>query len=159
MGVVEDAVRKQEERTEVSSAQLSEDAVEDFEISLLWFRRLQPRIEEMRRRFKLLPKGKTLAGNYETIENCRSFEEWCERVLHKPAKVVCYLLQGGPTESKAPREKTDEIRSLSFTKEERKRLAVLFKTCLGDASTQKERKAFLRKTFGEYLDALLKGDG
>lgn len=148
-----EAIRKQETRESVNNQTLGGEALEDFEAGLIGFRRLEPRIEEMQRRFKILSKENKVGGAVQTIEGCMNFKQWCEEVLGKPVGVVYYLLRGGPKKSE-PKEKSDELRSLRFSKEDLKKLDIFFSTYLGENSTKKEREELLHKTFEEYLSAL-----
>jgi hypothetical protein len=56
---------------------------------------LRPLIDEMKRKYSLLPRTKHADGTYQTIRGCRSFKEWVEKRLGKSERAVYYLLAGG----------------------------------------------------------------
>lgn len=154
MGLIEETVEKQLTRTTVEAEELSAGVLEHFDLAQERFRRARPRIIEMQRRFTILDKGLGLDGKPRTIEGCQTFEEWCIKVLGKPASVVFYLLRGGPKVHE-PKAKTDEIHSLNFTSGEKRSLELLFKRYLGDDPSREARKSFLHKTLEVYLSGLL----
>lgn len=152
---INEVMSKLENRETVGSQVLVDEAIEDLEIGLLSLRRLQPRIEEVRRRFKLLSKDHRVDGSVETIDGCKTFEEWCLRKTGKSAKVIAFLLRGGPAQ-KEPKEKkeTNVVSFLKFTKAELGKLEVFFQAYLGSESTKEDREEILHKSFLEYLNAL-----
>jgi hypothetical protein len=71
-------------------------------------RHLQPLIVEIKRRFKLLPRGKRMDGTYNTIRGCRTFKEWVATKLKRTDRAVYYLLSGGnPQNEKAKLARTE----------------------------------------------------
>jgi len=157
----QEAIRKQETREEVSNEALGAEALQDFEAYLIGFRRLRPRIEEMQKRFKTLPKDSKVGGAPQTIEGCTTFKQWCEEVLGKPVGVVYFLLRGGPKEKEsAPTEPSNELMYLKFNKDERKALWVLFATHLNPDATKKDKEELLHTLFAEMLNTIVpKGEG
>jgi hypothetical protein len=154
-----EAIRKQETRESATNEMLGGEALEDFEAYLIGFRRLQPRIEEIQRRFKILSKESKVGGTANTIEGCKNFKEWCENVLGKPVGVVYYLLRGGPKKSE-PKEKSDELLALKFSKEEKQSLVALFETHLSIEATKKDKEELLHILFTEMLNTIVpKGEG
>lgn len=158
MNSAENVIKEQETRTTDESELLSDKTRFDFEEGLKELRRLEPRIEEIRRRFQNLVKELGKDGQPQTIEGYRTYKSWCLGVLGRPAKVVALLLHGGP-EPKEIVEKTEGIRSLSFLKKEQENLKILFQIrekILGRALTPKEQKEFLHEEFDKFLSAYTK---
>lgn len=66
----------------------------------------KPLIEEMKRRFKNLERSKHKDGSYSTIRGCRSFQEWCTKVLHRTEQAVYAMLREPKPKAPKPQELT-----------------------------------------------------
>jgi hypothetical protein len=55
-----------------------------------------PLVTEMQRRFQILHRGKQVDGTYKTIRGCRSFQTYCETVLHRTKQAVYAMLSETP---------------------------------------------------------------
>jgi hypothetical protein len=98
-------------RHELDSDDLTKFLYEHFSGSLLSLKQLQPLIAEVLRRFKTLPRKKSVDGTYPTIAGYRSFGVskrepvgWCQGVLHRNARTVRYMLAGGNTAKATPKK-------------------------------------------------------
>src|ERR1700737_865188 len=83
------------ERHTMSDDSLSKHIQDNFSGSLLSLRQLKPFIEDILRRFKRLPRKKSVDGTYPTIYGYRSFGAgkidkvgWCQGVLHRDERTA-----------------------------------------------------------------------
>jgi hypothetical protein len=84
-------------RREMDTQDLSNHIRDNFSGSLLSLAQLQPLIAEVLRRFKHLPRKKSMDGTLPTIAGHRTFKGWCMGVLHRNDRTVRYMLAGGNT--------------------------------------------------------------
>lgn len=70
--------------------------------ALLTLRMCMPLVDEIKRRFKNLDKKKQLNGDYKTIRGCRSFQDYCQKVLHRTEQAVYAALRNGQTKKALP---------------------------------------------------------
>jgi hypothetical protein len=63
--------------------------------SLLSLRQLAPFVEEIRRRFRTLPRKLDIHGKRPTLCGHRKFSDWCKAVLNRSDRTVRYMLSGG----------------------------------------------------------------
>ena len=84
--------------------------------ALLTLKMCMPLVDEMKRRFKILDRKKQVNGTYKTIRGCRTFQEYCQKVLHRTEQAVYLMLRDGtPKSSEA--SKTDKPKTTKPVKE------------------------------------------
>lgn len=67
--------------------------------ALLTLKMCMPLVDEMKRRFKNLDKKKGVNGKYNTIRGCQTFQEYCQKILHRTEQAVYLMLRGGTPKS------------------------------------------------------------
>ena len=85
----------------------------NFSGSLLSLRQLKPFIEEIKRRFKHLPRKVGVDGNYKTIAGHRNFKSWCAGILNRTDRAVRYML----VKAQKPKDKKEKKGEEQKTKE------------------------------------------
>ena len=87
--------------------------------ALLTLKMCMPLVDEMKRRFKILDRKKQVNGQYKTIRGCRTFQDFCQKVLHRTEQAVYLMLRGGtPASSKPSTEsKSTKIQAVKEIKE------------------------------------------
>ena len=110
-------------RHEMDSDDLTKYLYENFSGSLLSLKQLHPLIAEMLRRFKRLPRKKSVDGTYPTIAGYRSFGVgkrepigWCQGVLHRNARTVRYMLAGGNKAKATPKKERVSVDARTIMK-------------------------------------------
>ena len=110
-------------RHEMDSDDLTRYLYENFSGSLLSLKQLQPLIAEVLRRFKMLPRTKSVDGMYPTIAGYRSFGVskrepigWCQGVLHRNARTVRYMLAGGNKAKSQPKKERGSVDAVAILK-------------------------------------------
>lgn len=102
-----DAVR---DRTSLDDNTLGACIEEYGSGALLTLKMCMPLVDEMQRRFKNLDRKKGVNGKYNTIRGCQTFQEYCQKVLHRTEQAVYLMLRGGMPKSskisKADKPKT-----------------------------------------------------
>jgi len=83
------------ERHEVDADVLSDHIRKNFEGSVVSLKSLEPLVREILRRFRRLPRKKSVDGTYPSLGGYRSFKAWCQFVLHRSDRTVRYMLSGG----------------------------------------------------------------
>lgn len=123
---------------------LGEHIERQFKGICLTLRQLLPWIEEMKRRFNLLPRGKQVDGAYKTIRGCRSFKEWVETKLKRSERTVYYLLAGGnPQNEKAKlHRKAAKQRDKEPPRKARHAVTLTVGSTQLEADTNKTKQAF-----------------
>ncbi|SRR6266849_5880653 len=101
------------ERHEMVDDALSRHIQDNFCGSLLSLRQLKPFVQEILRRFKRLPRKKSMDGTYPTISGHRTFRSWCGGVLHRSDRTVRYMLKGGNKKRQASKGQTETVSSLN----------------------------------------------
>jgi hypothetical protein len=86
-----------------------------FSGSLLSLEQIIPLIEEIKRRFKHLPRKVGVDGKYKTICGHRTFKSWCKGVMNRHDRTVRYMIAG----AKNPAEKKEEQKAEVFAVSER----------------------------------------
>jgi hypothetical protein len=104
------------ERHEMDGDSLSNHIRDNFSGSLLSLKQLEPFVSEILRRFKRLPRKKSVDGTYSTISGYRSFGAgkidnvgWCQGVLHRSDRTVRYMLKGGNKKRKEPKTQVESV--------------------------------------------------
>jgi hypothetical protein len=113
-----DAVR---DRTTLDNDTLGKCIEEYGSGALLTLKMCMPLVDEMKRRFKILDRKRQVNGEFATIRGCRSFQDFCQKVLHRSEQAVYLMLRGGtPANPKALQVKKErkqqavkEIRELA----------------------------------------------
>ncbi len=100
------------ERHEMDGDALSNHIRDNFCGSLLSLRQLKPFVQEILRRFKCLPRKKSMDGTYPTISGHRTFKSWCGGVLHRSDRTVRYMLKGGNKKRKTSDGQVDTVSAL-----------------------------------------------
>jgi hypothetical protein len=77
---------------EMTAEELTYLVQTNFSGSLLSLRQLKPFIEEIKRRFKHLPRKMGVDGEYKKISGHRNFKFWCASILHRSDRAVRYML-------------------------------------------------------------------
>jgi hypothetical protein len=72
--------------------------------ALLTLKMCMPLVDEMKRRFKILDRKKQVNGTYKTIRGCQTFQEYCQKVLHRTEQAVYLMLRGGTPKASEPAE-------------------------------------------------------
>jgi hypothetical protein len=101
---------------------LSEFVSANFSGNMLTLRQLSPFIQELKRRFKTLPRNKGVTGEFKTICGHRSFKSWCLGVLRRTDRAVRYMLTTGHGNNKKKTAETLSallIRTIEYVKRQR----------------------------------------
>jgi hypothetical protein len=82
----------------IARATLSDDVLGQvlenaLTLSFSTLKMCEPLVKEMRARFRKLPRGKQKDGTYKTIRGCRTFQDWCNNVLHRSEQAVYLMLR------------------------------------------------------------------
>lgn len=94
---IQEVLATLDSRHEMDSDDLSNHIRDNFSGSLLSLKQLEPLITEVLRRFKHLPRKKSVDGTFPSIAGHRTFKSWCLGVLHRNDRTVRYMLTGGNT--------------------------------------------------------------
>ena len=100
---------------EMTAEELTYLVQSNFSGSLLSLRQLKPFIEEIKRRFKHLPRKIGVDGQYRTIAGHRNFKSWCAGVLNRTDRAVRFMLakaredEKKPEDKKKPKDKTEDV--------------------------------------------------
>jgi hypothetical protein len=120
---IQEVLATLDSRHEMDSDDLTKYLYENFSGNLLSLKQLQPLIAEVLRRFKTLPRGKSVTGMYPTIAGYRSFGVskrepigWCQGVLHRNARTVRYMLAGGNKAKSQPKKERLSVDALTILK-------------------------------------------
>lgn len=103
------------QRHEIADECLTDYIRQNFSGSLLSLRTLAPFIKEIRRRFRCLPRKRGVDGNFKMIAGCRTFKEFCSKVLNRTDRAVRYAIAGigSKPKEKAERSRTEIISALT----------------------------------------------
>ena len=131
-----------ENRHNVDGDALSEYIERHFEGVFATLRHIRPLLEEMRRRFKTLPRGKRPDGTFHTIRGCRNFKEWVLTTLHRSERAVYYALEhGNPPKLETKAEKDGDG---ARRREARYTVTLTVEAARLKVVTRKAKKAFGR---------------
>jgi hypothetical protein len=94
---------------EMTAEELTHLVQSNFSGSMLSLRQLKPFIEEIRRRFRHLPRKVSVDGAYKTIAGHRNFKSWCDGVLRRTDRAVRYMLAKASGDKKKSKNESEDI--------------------------------------------------